>query len=299
MSAEVESLVAKATESHVVADWQAVARSMGRSTDAWEIADWQESTRVADLGLHGPVNVTTYSSPVIKIMNGGAHFSLNPLTKMPFPAGDHVILAAEFRIEDASGGTQTPLSEVYNHHWLIGQDFGVDPLVACDWNLFFGAGAEMRGVPIIFPAGYGMQRIGSKGVCGGNLHFIRTQDLKTQWDGLNDPDGDVHAAVKNCIECGWAPERALECDEKLDGNFACCLTGSRCPVEHPLDRQEKEYRLVYDVHYTRDMTTTKGLFGGVLDVSDGAIEWNIAPDLNVTVSVLLLCAYCCPPAGLL
>ena len=39
-------------------------------------------------------------------------------------------------------------------------------------------------------------------------------------DGLNDPDGDVFAAVKNCIECGYAPGRAPECTPAEDGSFA-------------------------------------------------------------------------------
>jgi hypothetical protein len=51
--------------------------------------------------------------------------------------------------------------------------------------------------------------------------------LKTTWDGFNDPKGSHPAAVKNCIECGWAPGRAPECTKSLDGNFGCCLTGSR------------------------------------------------------------------------
>jgi hypothetical protein len=222
-------LVAKATESQHVDDWKAVAQSMGRSTDVWEIEDWTIETKLTKHEKYGDINVTTFSSPELKIMKGAAHFTLNPITKMPFPTGDHTIVAAEFRIQDLGGNRQTPLSELYIHHWLVGTHEGVDPLVACDWNLFFGAGAEMRGIPIIFPDGYGMQRIGDSGVCGGNLHFIRTEDLATNWTGLNDPStfkDPMHAAVKNCIECGWAPKRSDSCSKALDGNFACCLTGS-------------------------------------------------------------------------
>ena len=53
--------------------------------------------------------------------------------------------------------------------------------------MFFGAGAEMRGMPNIFPEGYGTRRVNAKGYCGGNLHFIRTEGLATNWTGMNDP----------------------------------------------------------------------------------------------------------------
>ena len=54
----------------------------------------------------------------------------------------------------------------------------------------------MQGVPVIFPEGYGMQRFNAKGCCGGNLHFICTEDLATNWTGMNDPNGNYHAAVE-------------------------------------------------------------------------------------------------------
>jgi hypothetical protein len=59
----------------------------------------------------------------------------------------------------------------------------MNPLAPCEGNLFFGAGAEMRGMPTKFPVGYGLKRINAKGYCGGNLHFIRTEDLKSNWKG--------------------------------------------------------------------------------------------------------------------
>ena len=42
-------------------------------------------------------------------------------------------------------------------------------------------------MPVVYPQGHALVRIGTKGSCGGNLHFIRTEDLKTHWDGENDP----------------------------------------------------------------------------------------------------------------
>jgi hypothetical protein len=70
-------------------------------------------------------------------------------------------------VNAAAPDVSTPLTEVYNHHWLIGTKTNVDPLIACEDNLFFGAGAEMRGMPNVYPKGYGLRRINSKGYCGG------------------------------------------------------------------------------------------------------------------------------------
>jgi hypothetical protein len=205
--------------------------------------------------VHGEVTISNYSSPAIPLMKGAAHFTKNIVYHLPFPKDDNAILSTSFTIVDGAGSTQTPLSEVYNHHWLIGTRFGPDPLVACEDNLFIGAGAEMRGMPVVYPHGHANVRIGSKGSCGGNLHFIRTEDLNTSWTGMNDPAGNVHAAVKNCIECGWAPGRAAECLKALDGNFACCLTGSRCPVNNPQDTSTQDYRLncALSADRTRDL----------------------------------------------
>ena len=52
-----------------------------------------------------------------------------------------------FSIVDETGESKTPLSEVYNHHWLIGTSTSQDVLSACEGDMFYGAGAEMRGMP--------------------------------------------------------------------------------------------------------------------------------------------------------
>merc|ERR1719158_641793 len=94
------------------------------------------------------------------------------------------------------------------------------------------------------------------------------------------------AAIKNCIECGWAPDRfpgdpaaAAACPQSMDGVISCCFTGSRCPVNHPENRTVHHYTLQYDVTWTRDLKNIKDIHGGVLDLSGGAIEWNIKPNL--------------------
>lgn len=176
------------------------------------------------------------------------------------------------------------MHEVYNHHWLIGTQSG-DVLSDCEGDLYFGAGAEMRGVPKHWPEGYGFRRINAADHCGGNLHFIRTEDLKTKWDGMNDPsqfpaDMQLGAAVKNCIECGWAPGRSISCGKGGDGGFECCVQGSRCPVNNPSDRSKKAYHLKYVVKYVRDLTAIKPIKFNVINVGGGAVEWNVAPNLN-------------------
>lgn len=249
----------------------------------WKLEDWKVEHREGPahpLGM--PMTITTYTSPTIKLMTGESAFTLNPTTAIPFPKGDYTIVRADFYIVNDEGAATTPLSEVYNHHWLLGTTSNINPLAPCEDNLFFGAGAEMRGMPNLFPHGYGMIRIGAKGRCGGNLHFIRTEDLATNWTGLNDPQGDIGAAVKNCVECGWAPGRAMECLKALDGTYACCLGGARCPVNHPEDKSTKSYRLQYNVQWTKDLSQLKNIGGGVLDVSNGLTEWNVAPNMKPT-----------------
>lgn len=248
----------------------------------WAVEDWT----VVEYGesLHNGqflANVTKYKSPTIHLMTGGAFFSLNPITHVPFPKGDYTILEANFTMVNADTEEPTSLAEVYNHHWLLGTADSLNVLEPCEDNLFFGGGAEFRGVPQFDDGIHGNIRIGARGYCGGNLHFIRTEDLATNWTGFNDPKGNLGAAVKNCIECGYAPGRAPGiCKEKDDGSFNCCFDGSRCPVNHPEDKTKKGYRLEYTVKWTRELFVRKPSQGGVLDIGGGAVEWNVAAHLN-------------------
>ena len=125
---------------------------------------------------------------------------------------------------DENATRRIPLTEVYNHHWLVGTHDGLDVLEPCEDsdNVFFGGGAEMNGVtPLKAPEGYAVRRIDVSKPCGGNIHLIRTEDLKLEWKGMNNPNGSIAAATKNCIECGWAPGRMVGCNELLDGNIEC------------------------------------------------------------------------------
>jgi len=83
------------------------------------------------------------------------------------------------------------------------------------------------------------------------------------------------------MECGYAPGRAFPCTEWGDGGFQCCFTASRCPaVGGMLNRTTKSYHLSYTIEWTLDIAAVKPMQGGVIDVSDGTIEWNVGPNLT-------------------
>merc|ERR1719238_1342817 len=94
--------------------------------------DWKKEEVTVNDPVHGP-NITraTYTSPAMKLAPGQAHFTLNPLFKIPVPKGDYVFLNAQWDIVD-SNGEGVPLTELYNHHWLIGTRTSYDPLAMCE-----------------------------------------------------------------------------------------------------------------------------------------------------------------------
>jgi len=255
------------------------------TTEKWTLDMWKTEEKNSFLHERGfDVQTSVYTSPPIKIKTGGSYFSIPTFTPLPFPKGDYTIIKTNFRLVN-DDGSDVPLSEVYMHHWLIGDiQFPFPAKVEgvfgpCEGNLFFGAGAEMRGMDYNYPDGFGMKRIGASGRCYANIHMLRTEDLKTSWKGLNDPNGSLGAAMKNCHECGYAPGRSFMCHEPLDGTFACCFSDSRCPVNNPHDHSTKSYHLKYQVQWTRDMTKLKHMTIAFSDMRNVATltEWNVAP----------------------
>merc|ERR1712070_35192 len=240
----------------------------------------------------GDVIRSEYLSPPFTLKTGAAHFTINPLYKVPMPEGDYVILNQTWKIvggEDAS--EEVPLNQMYNHHWLISSDAG-SPLEMCEGDYFFGGGAEYRNIDYTFPDGYGQKRVNASGYCGANLHFINTEDLAVQWEGFNNPDGNHGAAVKLAAECGWEPGRAPGlCELWGDGSFLCCFTGSRALVNDPSNNSTRTVRLKSTFEYTRDFSDTKHLQVSLLDVGgnarleDGQVmnilsEWGVDSYLN-------------------
>merc|ERR550514_1144659 len=237
--------------------------------DKWIVKHHEAQTR--DNGL--VVQKTTYNSPVIRLKTGEAHFTINDLFHTPFPKGDYQILHHEYRMVRQNADELVSLDEVYPHHWLIG---GGSPLDECQRDFFWGGGAEFHDMSYKVTDGYAFKRINSQGWCGGNFHLLRTDDLKVHWDGFNDPKGSHGAAIKNCIECGYAPNRAIECSEGGDGAFECCFTMSRCPVNNRLDIVGRGYRIQYDIEYSEDLSQLKPMKFFMLD-NRGDTEGNIYP----------------------
>jgi hypothetical protein len=240
-----------------------------KTQDKWIVKHHEQ--RVNQHGM--VVQKSTFSSPVIRLKTGEAHFTINQLFHCPFPKGDYQILHHEYRMVRENADELVDLGEVYPHHWLIG---GNAPLDECQRDFFWGGGAEFHNMSYTVAEGYAFKRINSQGWCGANFHFLRTEDLKVHWDGFNDPMGSHGAAVKNCIECGYAPNRAIECTEGGDGGFECCFTLSRCPVNNRSDIVAKGYRFQYDVEWSEDLSQLKPVKMVMLD-NRGDTEGNIFP----------------------
>jgi len=267
-------------EAHATASSWPGEDPRAKELPVWGVEDWDAEHHPSYIHKDGfEVKKVTYTSPVIKLKTGEAHFTINPLTHSPFPKGDYSLMSNAYRVVQDDGKTEVSLGEVYLHHWLMGSNLNPDPLEYCEDDYYWGYGAEMRGMDYTVPDGYAMKRVGASGHCGLNMHFIRVEDLALEWKGFNNPNGSWGAAVKNCAECGWAPHRAIECQEPLDGTFACCFTMSRCPHNGKV-KGARSYHLQYDIEYTEDMATLKPLRGVVLDVSGGAIEWNIHANMR-------------------
>jgi len=255
-----------------------------------KLEDWSVKHEIVSLNGHGDnVIKTTVLSPAFKLKTGSAHFTINPLYRVPVPDGDHLIINQKWELAVGSEQKPVPLSELYNHHWLVG---GNAPLDLCEDDYFFGGGAEYRTMDYTFPDGYGQARIAASNNCGANFHFINTEDLLLQWHGFNNPNGSHGAAAKLCAECGYEPSRADGlCNEWGDGSFLCCFTESRCLVNNKHDKSTKDYRMKGTFYYKRDFVGYK--FGqlNLIDIGgnsrtehgqmlDQIAEWNVESNLN-------------------
>jgi len=270
---------------------QLLKETMADTDNQHDIKDWTETTTsLPDWNGRGDVIRSEFLSPAFKLKTGGAHFTLNPLYKVPLPKGDYVILNQTWEIISDTNSAAVPLTQMYNHHWLVGGD--ADPLDMCEGDYFFGGGAEYRNMDYSFPVGYGQGRVAATGQCGANLHFISTEDLAAQWEGFNNPDGNHGAAVKLAAECGFEPDRAIgPCNHWGDGSFLCCFTGSRARVNNPSNKTKTSFRLRGTFEYTRDFTSYRHLQMALLDVGgnsrddhgqslDLTAEWTVESHLN-------------------
>jgi len=244
------------------------------------------ATHVSDVqvehALYSDVIVSHYKSQDIKLMTGEAWFTLPDVTKLPMPEPGvpFGIVGVQFDIVDASTGLPVPLSDMYSHHWLIyDQTIGSSGFnIGCGGedtfvSNVFGAGGEMRGVRYVIPDGFGRIYTENRR-WSANMHFIRTEDLSSKHFG-----GSLGMATKNCIECDYAPGKAIECVPGLGGTaiFACCFDGARCAVNNPKDKTKKTYNLVYNVTWTKEVDKVKDVKTFVIDGFDCEICENMEP----------------------
>jgi hypothetical protein len=198
---------------------------------------------------------------------GEVRFTDPEKTPLVFPSveGQYAITKFHAEIVDDSGKSVT-LDEVYLHHWLVFNSVGNDGLCGGYLGYSFGVGAESRGTPVEYPAGYGLLVDGNES-WSANIHIFRTQGLKV---GTNSSQ-----ALKECIECQYAPEgKGGSCTKEASGSFQCCMSGTHCPTDGSIT-DTKNYYLSYTVEYTTDLTAVKPVHVYVLDASNCMIEYNI------------------------
>ena len=144
----------------------------------------------------------------------------------------------------------TPLTEIYDHHWLLLNNVHKNRLCPGTINFVFGGGAESRNMPFALPAGYGYH-VAEGTKWGANIHLLRTEGLEGE---------DPYLAVKHCTECFYAPGKGDACTIQRNGTFKCCgdscATGKtgkqscKCPTAKGVSTERKGYKLKYTLNYT-------------------------------------------------
>merc|ERR550532_544254 len=187
------------------------------------------------------VKSETFRSEALPLKAGEVAFT-NPaktLLTFPTPGGEYSIV--KFGVAEIvdEAGTSVPLSEVYLHHWLIFNDNRPNLGVCGGYLKYnFGIGAESRGTPVEFPAGYAWVA-NSDDTWGINAHLLRTEGLKIETNQSQ--------ALKECIEC-W-PGEGKKC---TTASFQCCMDGAFCPTDGSVSGR-KIYYFQYTVEYTTDV----------------------------------------------
>lgn len=208
-----------------------------------------------------------YRSSAMPLAPGEVVFTSPKTTFLTVPFSLHTIKVTKFSAEvvDADG-TSVPLTEVYNHHWLVFSEKQPNAGVCGGFlRYLWGVGAESRNTATEYPDGYGVFiKPGDRWTA--NIHLLRTEYLKNN-------------AVQQCIECKYAPNRG--CKEAESGTFACCQDGSFCPVADgaPTDKKKYylEYRVTWENVFNEGAERDKKLEIFVLDASNCQVEYNIGP----------------------
>ena len=132
----------------------------------------------------------TYRSPPMRLGEGEVVFTDPKRTPLTMPKGNIAITSFHAEVVDEEGRS-VPLSEVYNHHWLVFNGKGNAGVCGGYLSYVFGVGAESRGTTTTYPHPYALVLKGDE-KWGANIHLLRTVNIKN---------------IKNCIECGYTPEK--------------------------------------------------------------------------------------------
>ena len=119
-----------------------------------------------------PFSIPHIRSKALPLAPGEVVFTDPLKTALPMPSGKIAITGFRAEVVDAAGAS-VPLSEVYNHHWLV-YDGRKNSGVCGGYLVYkFGVGAECRGTPTVFPAPYALTAEGTE-TWGANIHLLRT-----------------------------------------------------------------------------------------------------------------------------
>lgn len=229
----------------------------------WSPEDWTLHSRVATVSELGYEKVSeTYLSPPMPLAPGQMIYTEPERTSVKMPEGKYAVL--EVHGDIVKGGpkledtTSVPLSDVYDHHWILLMKDTQNPICGAGINFEFGIGAEARATPTVYPEGYGkVIEAGSEWFA--NIHLLHTVNLT----------GEPHVNVKECNECWYAPGKGSQCTPENNGSFACC--GDSCDITDngncfcPAEKGPAvTYYLKYTVTYTTDWDKVTPVTNAVL-----------------------------------
>lgn len=208
----------------------------------------------------------TYHSQAFPLLPGQMLFSNPGSTPVPLPDGRFAILGIHGDIakQDGKGNyVAAPVTEVYDHHWILIDSNHQNRLCPEGPNYVFGIGAESRDTPVRFPKGHGYV-VEEDSEWGANIHLLRIDSGK---DLLGD---NPWVAGKECAECFYSPAgtKGSRCTPKHNGTFQCCgdncYDGSCfCPTKPNTPQVARKYVLRYTLRYTRDLDAIVPISVGV------------------------------------
>jgi len=198
----------------------------------------------------------TYYSQGFALKPGQMLFSNPYKTVIPVPGNGTKVfitgMVGDIVKDGLQGKEAAALSEIYDHHYIMKDAAHKNKLCPTGPNYMFGIGSESRNSPVHFPKAHGYL-VQANDSWGANIHLLRTDSGKyLQGD-------DPHAAVQQCNECFYAPNKGAGCSPDKNGTFACCgencFDGSCfCPTTAAAKKvPANTYYLRYTVNFTTDL----------------------------------------------